>query len=61
MANPVRWFEIYVSDMVRAKTFYETMLATKLGKLNEPPPGISEMMTFPMEQNGSGATGVTAL
>ena len=26
--NPVVWFEIYVQDMERAKTFYEAVLAT---------------------------------
>ena len=25
-ANPVVWFEIYVQDMPRAKTFYEKVL-----------------------------------
>lgn len=24
--NPVGWFEIYVTDMARAKAFYETVL-----------------------------------
>jgi predicted enzyme related to lactoylglutathione lyase len=57
MANPVRWFEIYVSDMARAKAFYEGMLGTKLDKLPDPGPGITEMMTFPMEQNGTGSAG----
>ena len=33
------------------------MLATKIDKLSEPGPGVSEMMTFPMDQNGSGCTG----
>ena len=28
--NPVVWFEIYVQDMRRAKTFYETVLGVEL-------------------------------
>ena len=26
--NPVRWFEIYVQDMDRARKFYETVFQT---------------------------------
>jgi len=29
-SNPVRWFEIYVQDMARAKTFYETVFKLKI-------------------------------
>ena len=36
MSNPVRWFEIYVQDMKRAKTFYEAVLGLKLQKLAAP-------------------------
>jgi predicted enzyme related to lactoylglutathione lyase len=32
--NPVRWFEIYVQDMDRARRFYETVLGTKLERLD---------------------------
>jgi predicted enzyme related to lactoylglutathione lyase len=53
-SNPVGWFEIYVQDMQRAKTFYEAVLRTKLERL--PSPEI-EMWNFPMEANGSGAGG----
>jgi uncharacterized protein len=34
-SNPVGWFEIYVQDMRRAKTFYETVFSTKLEKLSD--------------------------
>ena len=54
--NPVGWFEIYVQDLERAKKFYETVLGTKLQKLNAPFPGI-ELWAFPMEQNSYGASG----
>jgi predicted enzyme related to lactoylglutathione lyase len=45
--NPVGWFEIYVSDMERAKAFYEAMLDVKLGDLPSPDASI-EMKAFPM-------------
>src|SRR5262249_43822248 len=56
-SNPVRWFEIYVKDMKRAKAFYETVLAIKLDKLPDPGPGVSDMVTFPSQKEGFGATG----
>ena len=34
IANPVGWFEIYVQDMARAKTFYQAVLARPLEKLD---------------------------
>ena len=43
--NPVGWFEIYVQDMVRAKTFYESVFQLTLEKLDSP--GL-EMWSFPM-------------
>lgn len=56
--NPVGWFEIYVNDMQRAKTFYEAVLGTQFSKLEAPgqPPGM-EMWAFPMHQNAMGITG----
>lgn len=54
--NPVNWFEIYVQDMNRATKFYESVLGTKLDKLDSPDPDI-EMMAFPMAMESSGASG----
>jgi uncharacterized protein len=54
--NPIRWFEIYVQDMARAKSFYETVLDTQLQVLNAPMPDL-EMLQFPSDQNAYGATG----
>ena len=54
MDNPVGWFEIYVQDMARAKSFYEAMLGVELSRMDSP--GM-DMMTFPMQREGSGATG----
>ncbi len=45
--NPVGWFEIYVSDMERAKSFYEAMLDVKLVDLPSPDSAI-QMKAFPM-------------
>ena len=56
MANPVNWFEIYVQDMNRAKKFYETVLAVQLSDLG-PPDGELAMLAFPMEPDGSNASG----
>ena len=54
MRNPVGWFEIYVGDMQRAKSFYESVLKIKLERM--PVPDI-EMWNFPMETNAAGAPG----
>jgi predicted enzyme related to lactoylglutathione lyase len=52
--NPVVWFEIYVQDMARAKTFYESVFQVKLEKLNSPD---LEMWAFPMVMDRTGAGG----
>ena len=54
--NPACWFEIYIQDMTQAKQFYETVLDTKLTKLDSPAAEV-EMLAFPMEPNGEGAAG----
>ena len=36
MAATVRWFEIYVDNMERAKTFYQTLFRVELRRLNNP-------------------------
>jgi uncharacterized protein len=52
--NPVAWFEIYVEDMERAKTFYETVFDTRLQQMDNPD---LEMWGFPGEANRYGAPG----
>jgi uncharacterized protein len=52
--NPVRWFEIYVQDMDRAKKFYEAVFKVKLQRLNSP--GL-EMWSFPMQMGQMGTAG----
>ncbi|MEZ6087148.1 MAG: VOC family protein [Pirellulaceae bacterium] len=54
--NPVGWFEIYVDDLDRATKFYETVLATKLEKLESPVDSL-QMMAFPMAMETQGAPG----
>jgi predicted enzyme related to lactoylglutathione lyase len=44
--NPVGWFEIYVQDMDRAKSFYESVFQIQLGALPSPDPDL-EMWVFP--------------
>ena len=57
MANPVGWFEIYVSDMQRARTFYEKVLGTKLDTMPTEGMGDLEMLSFPMAMDAPGASG----
>ena len=57
--NPVVWFEIYVTDMARAKAFYEAVFAVTLEPLAAPP-GAGEamqMLAFPMDMTSRGAAG----
>lgn len=55
--NPIGWFEIYVSDIPRAKKFYESVFQLKLEKLGPDDPNF-EMWAFPgsMEAPGSNGT-----
>lgn len=55
-SNPVGWFEIYVQDIDRAKTFYESLFQVKLERLNTPLAGM-EMLSFPMSIEKWGAGG----
>src|SRR3954447_7543218 len=55
--NPVNWFEIYVEDMERAKTFYENVFQGKLEHLQSPGSEPWELWGFPMSEEGYGAAG----
>ena len=57
MNNPVGWFKIYVSDMARAKIFYETVLNIRLGELVAPNDQSIQMKIFPSDMDKYGATG----
>jgi hypothetical protein len=55
-SNPVRWFEIYVQDMKRAKAFYESVFKVKIEKLDNPGKPELDYWTFPamiMDQPGT--------
>jgi len=52
--NPVGWFEIPVTDMARAKAFYEHLLGLEL---EEHAMGPSRMAWFPMARDVTGAAG----
>lgn len=54
MQNPVHWFEIYVSDMNRAKAFYEALFKVKLTQM---PFAEGEMWAFPSNPEQWGCSG----
>ncbi len=56
-SNPVNWFEIYVSDMPRAKAFYESTFEVELNQLESP---AIELWAFPMDQEKYGCSGALA-
>lgn len=53
-ANAVGWFEIPVTDMKRAKAFYEHVLGVSLDPMQMGP---ADMAMFPMNPGGPGAAG----
>jgi predicted enzyme related to lactoylglutathione lyase len=55
-SNAIGWFDIYVSDMNRAVTFYESVLKLKLEKIDDPT-GETEMMSFAGNMTSYGASG----
>ena len=57
-ANPVNWFEIPVTDMSRAKSFYEAVLSVEI---TETEMGPNKMGWFPMEMGATGAAGTLIL
>ncbi len=52
--NAVRWFEIYVQDMPRAKAFYEAVLGVRLEKIEGPD---IEMWSFRGDPDRAGTGG----
>ena len=52
--NPVGWFEIYVQDMSRARSFYERTFQVKLQPLDSP---VAQMLAFPGGPESPGCTG----
>jgi predicted enzyme related to lactoylglutathione lyase len=54
--NAIGWFDIYVEEMDRAVTFYESVLEQKLEKIVDPT-GETQMMSFPANMKAYGASG----
>lgn len=54
--NVVGWFEIYVSDIERAKNFYETVFQKKLERIGPENPNF-QMWAFPNDRQASGSSG----
>lgn len=57
-ANPVNWFEIPVTDMARAKAFYEKVFGIEIV---ESEMGPNKMGWFPMEMGAPGSAGTLIL
>lgn len=55
-SNAIGWFDIYVADMNRAISFYETVLQQKLEPIVDPT-GETQMMSFPTDMGVYGAGG----
>lgn len=55
--NPVGWFEIYVDDMDRAATFYESVFKTKLEQMSDPTNQSMQIKSFPGNMEGYGTPG----
>ena len=55
--NPVGWFELYVQDIDKAKTFYQNVFGITLERLTSPPGMNIELWAFPMEMDLPGAAG----
>ena len=53
----VSWFDIYVDDMARAQTFYETVLATTLNSMDDPNNPAVQMRAFEDDYASHGAGG----
>jgi predicted enzyme related to lactoylglutathione lyase len=56
-SNAVGWFELYVDDLARAKTFYQAVFQRPMEDLATPPGGDMQMCMFSMNEEGSGAAG----
>jgi len=54
--NAVGWFDIFVNELPRAVSFYETVLGITLEQMGDPT-GETEMMAFPTEMDRYGAGG----
>lgn len=58
--NPVGWFEIYIDDIARVKSFYESLSQLSLEALGDPSDSSVTMLAFPSDYDNYGASGATA-
>lgn len=56
-SNPVGWFELYVTNLPRAKAFYEALFQHPMDELPSPPGVHVAMVAFPMNPCGTGSAG----
>ncbi len=54
--NAVGWFDVYVDDLERAATFYETVFQQRLEVIGDPT-GETSMRGFPANMSAYGASG----
>lgn len=54
--NAVGWFDIYVDDLDRAASFYQTVLKCDMEPMGDPT-GETQMMSFPADMGKYGAGG----
>lgn len=59
--NPVGWFELYVSDMARARAFYKAVFERELAELPTPPGSKLQMYAFEQDAYVKGAAGALVL
>jgi predicted enzyme related to lactoylglutathione lyase len=55
--NPVGWFEIYIDNIARAKSFYEALFQLTLEPLGDPTDDTITMLAFPSDYENYGASG----
>jgi predicted enzyme related to lactoylglutathione lyase len=55
--NPVGWFEIYIDDIARAKSFYESLFQLSLEALGDPSDDSVTMLAFPSDYDNYGSSG----
>jgi uncharacterized protein len=54
--NPVVWFEIYVNDLKRARSFYEEVFSIDLSELGDPTEEDFKMLAFPSDMESKNRT-----
>ncbi|MFC1237184.1 VOC family protein [Vibrio sp. F74] len=55
--NAIGWFDIYVNDMDRAVSFYQSVFKNKLDSMRDPTDSNAVMRSFPTDMMSYGAGG----